>query len=418
MILTILVSLLSSTFAKDECYNPGLAFCHMNLILEDQSGPVCDIVDFQGCQDKFGDLTAEAWTDTVYETIACHCEKPEVIKFLKTKATPAIILFDQLSHEYQNDYALVDRRELQWEFLTPDWLGVSVSTVLSIAAAFIGPLVLAGRRELGEGIVFDFNEIFHSCTEMDVPTSFCGQLMSDNTFEFSQLCGNKLECTLDYENLMNLMHDAQSTSLDQMPSHEDCPDFGLGFCYLNTILTGKEGLICDNLVEDMVDCEETFGKMYVKDFNNFYEDNNMNCFCGRPEVQIELVKHRADVMLFDMVVASSHNVHNAVSRRALEEGCDWMCWTSFIVGIVASVAGGVAPFVVGRRAMETKIFAPTTRFSWPNIVDVCSQNSPLEMCEMPASLVVKQFEYLCLGEGDCAIKSKDVIRLLRNNIEH
>jgi len=243
--------------------------------------------------------------------------------------------------------------------------------------------------------------------------------MSDNTFEFSQLCGKELQCSLDYESLMSVMHDAQSTTLDQMPSHEECPDFGLGYCYLNTILSDKEGLVCDNLVEDIVDCEATFGKMYVKDFINFYEDNNMNCFCNRPEVQVELVKHRSDVMLFDMVVASSHNVHNAVSRRALEEDCGWMCWTLFIVEILNSGSPLGVAALFGRRAMKTKgLFAPaSTRFSWPNIVDICSQNSPFEFCEMPASWVVKQFEFLCFGEGECAVKSKDVTRLVRNNIE-
>jgi len=410
MILIIFASVLISSISKDDCYNPGLAFCQVNLMLEDQSGPVCDIVDFEGCQEQFDDLTVEAWTDEVYETIACHCEKPEVIKFLKTEATAPIILFDQFAHEYQNDYAVSDRRALSWDF----WLQFSTSTVLSVVG--IIATVAMGRRELGEGLVFDFNEIFHPCAAIDVPTSFCSQLMSDNTFEFSQLCGKDLECSLDYEGVMSVMQDAQSTSLDQMPSHEECPDFGLGFCYLNTILTGKTGSICDNLVEDVVDCEETFGKMSVEDFINFYENNNMNCFCSRPEVQVELVKHRPDVMIFDMVVASSHNVHNAVSRRALAGGCDWMCWTSFIVGIVGSVAGAVAPFV-GRRALEANAVALTTQISWPDIVDVCSQNSPFEMCEMPASLVVKQFEFLCLGEGECAVQSKDILRLIRSNIE-
>jgi len=64
-------------------------------------------------------------------------------------------------------------------------MGFGVNTVLGIAGIVV-PIMMMGRRELLtiQPVTFDFNEVFHTCNAIDVPTSFCSQLMSDNAFFF------------------------------------------------------------------------------------------------------------------------------------------------------------------------------------------------------------------------------------------
>jgi len=243
---------------------------------------------------------------------------------------------------------------------------------------------------------------------MDVPTSFCNQLMSDNAFEFSQICGSDLSCDHDFDSLMQIMETAQSTTLPQIESHEDCPDLGLGFCLLHNILDGKFGPVCDNLPDWYDECEDKFTGMNAEDFNNMYEANNMDCFCSREEVQTELQQAHIDVLLFDMVIASSHVA--LPSRRALESW-GWEDWMAAIVNVSIAIAGKL---LLGRRNMASA--ASTLHFDWENIVQVCSQYPAFDMCEMPANLNVKEFEFLCLGQAECEVSANDLNKLLKYNI--
>jgi len=363
------------------------------------TGPVCDILAFEGCEENFNHLTAESWAD-LYSTIECYCEQPEVQQFLKTAALPAVILFDQISNEYQHDYSISTRRNLGWGW--EEWLNLGITTAIGIGSLFLG------RRELAttDSVTFDFNEVFHTCNAIDVPTSFCSQFMSDNAFEFSQVCGGDLSCDHDIESVMDILESAKSTTLAQVESHTECPDLGLGFCLIHNILVGKFGPVCDNLLDEMVidNCESQFAGMNAEDFNAMFDANNMDCFCSREEVHRELSKARPDVILFDMVMATSHVA--LPSRRALSWG--WEDWLSFALDITISIAG----VFVGRRNMGAEAVA---HFDWVNIVEVCSQYTAFDMCEMPASLNVKEFEFLCLGEAECEVSAKDLNKLLKYN---
>jgi len=409
MILSVLLFVTSASAAQSDCANPGLSFCNLNLYLEDRTGPVCDIVAFEGCEEKFGHMTAESWAD-FYTTIECYCEQPEVQQFLKKAGTalPSVILFDQISNEYQHDYSIATRRNLGWGW--EDWMQFGVSTVLAIVG--IGATIASGRRELStiQAVTFDFNEVFHTCNAIDVPTSFCSQLMSDNAFEFSQVCGSDLSCDHDFESVMEILESAKSTTLAQPEPHTDCPDLGLGFCLIHNILDGKFGPVCDNLLDEMVidNCENQFAGMNAEDFNAMYEAHNMDCFCSREEVQVELNKERPDVILFDLIMATSHVA--LPSRRAL--GWGWEDWMSFGVSTVLSIVGIAATIASGRRNMDAALIA---HFDWQNIVEVCSQYTAFDMCEMPAEWNVKEFEFLCLGKAECEVSAKDLNKLLKYN---
>jgi len=412
MIMYALFFLTSTIMAQSDCPNPGLVFCNLNLYLEDQTGPVCDIVSFEGCEEKFSDLTAESWAD-LYTTFECYCEQPEIQQFLKTAALPAVILFDQISNEYQHDYSVATRRNLfGWE----DWLNFGVTTTVSVVTIVLG-VVAMGRRELAmiEPVTFDFNEVFHTCNAIDVPTSFCSQFMSENAFEFSQVCGSDLSCEHDYESVMEILESAKSTTLAQVESHTECPDLGLSFCLIRNILDGKVGPVCDNLLDGMVidNCESQFSGLNAEDFNAMYELSNMDCFCSREEVQMELAKARPDVLIFDSIMVASHLA--LPSRRALSWG--WENWFGFgvssslgVVGIIVAAAAALGP--LGRRSLEAAV---TAHFDWVNIVEVCSQYTAFDMCEMPAELNVKQFEFLCLGEAECEVSVKDLNKLFKFN---
>merc|ERR1739838_437595 len=238
---------------------------------------------------------------------------------------------------------------------------------------------LVGRRELmltSQPVTFDFNEIFHTCNAMNVPTSFCGQYMSENAFEFSQFCGSDLSCEHNLDSLMEILESAKSTTLAQVESHTECPDLGMGFCLLRNILDGKFGPVCDNLDAVVIDnCESHFAGMNAEDFNALYGSSNMDCFCSRDEVQMELSKARLDVILF--------------------------------VDIALGIVGAI-----GRRNLDAAVVA---HFDYGNIVEVCSHYSAFDMCEVPAESIVKQFEFLCLGEAECEVSVKDLNKLLKNN---
>lgn len=409
MIMFVLFLLTSLNLAQSECPNPGLSFCNLNLYLEDHTGPVCDIVAFEGCEEKFSHLTAESWAD-LYTTFECYCEQPEIQQFLKTAALPAVIVFDQISNEYQHDYSVATRRNLQWGW--EDWLGLSLSTTLTTISIILGAAAL-GRRELAtiQPVTFDFNEVFHTCNAIDVPTSFCSQFMSENAFEFSQVCGGDLSCEHDFESVMEILESAKSTTLAQVEPHTECPDLGLSFCLIHTILDGKFGPVCDNLLDGMVidNCESQFAGLNAEDFIAMYELSNMDCFCSREEVQMELAKARPDVIIFDSIMVTSHVA--LPSRRALSWG--WEDWFNFglstTLGVVGVVLGAAA---LGRRSMEAAVVA---HFDWVNIVEVCSQYTGFDMCEMPAELNVKQFEFLCLGKAECEVSVKDLNKLLKYN---
>lgn len=398
MILAVLLFGTSSLAAEVDCPNPGLALCNLNLYLEDQTGPVCDIVAFDGCEDKFGHLTAESWAD-VYTTFECYCEQPEIQQFLKTAALPAVIVFDQISNEFQHDYSIANRRNLGWGW--EEWLNFGVSTAVSILGAFFG------RRELmvtTQPVTFDFNEIFHICNAIDVPTSFCGQYMSENAFEFSQFCGSDLSCEHNLDSLMKILESAKSTTLAQVDSHTECPDLGLGFCLMHNVLGGKFGPVCDNLDGIVIDnCETRFAGMNAEDFNALYDSSNMDCFCSRDEVQTELTKARPDVILFDSIMVTSHVA--LPTRRAL--GWGWEDWLAAGVEFAFGVIG-----LLGRRNLDGAV---TAHFDYVNIVEVCSQYTAFDMCEMPAESIVKQFEFLCLGKPGCEVSVKDLNKLMKNN---
>jgi len=398
MILAVLLFGTSSLAAEVDCPNPGLALCNLNLYLEDQTGPVCDIVAFDGCEDKFGHLTAESWAD-VYTTFECYCEQPEIQQFLKTAALPAVIVFDQISNEFQHDYSIANRRNLGWGW--EEWLNFGVSTAVSILGAFFG------RRELmvtTQPVTFDFNEIFHICNAIDVPTSFCGQYMSENAFEFSQFCGSDLSCEHNLDSLMKILESAKSTTLAQVDSHTECPDLGLGFCLMHNVLGGKFGPVCDNLDGIVIDnCETRFAGMNAEDFNALYDSSNMDCFCSRDEVQTELSKARPDVILFDSIMVTSHVA--LPTRRAL--GWGWEDWLAAGVEFAFGVIG-----LLGRRNLDGAV---TAHFDYVNIVEVCSQYTAFDMCEMPAESIVKQFEFLCLGKPGCEVSVKDLNKLMKNN---
>jgi len=399
MILAVLLFGIFSLAAEVDCPNPGLALCNLNLYLEDQTGPVCDIVAFDGCEDKFGHLTAESWAD-VYTTFECYCEQPEIQQFLKTAALPAVIVFDQISNEFQHDYSIATRRNLGWGW--EEWLSFGVSTAVSIVGA-----VFFGRRELmvtTQPVTFDFNEIFHICNAIDVPTSFCGQYMSENAFEFSQFCGSDLSCEHNLDSLMEILESAKSTTLAQVDSHTECPDLGLGFCLMHNILGGKFGPVCDNLDGIVIDnCESRFAGMNAEDFNALYDSSNMDCFCSRDEVQTELSKARPDVILFDSVMVTSHVA--LPTRRAL--GWGWEDWLAAGVEFAFGVIG-----LLGRRNLDAAV---TAHLDYINIVEVCSQYTAFDMCEMPAESIVKQFEFLCLGKAECEVTVKDLNKLMKNN---
>jgi len=398
MILAVLLFGTSSLAAEVDCPNPGLALCNLNLYLEDQTGPVCDIVAFDGCEDKFGHLTAESWAD-VYTTFECYCEQPEIQQFLKTAALPAVIVFDQISNEFQHDYSIANRRNLGWGW--EEWLNFGVSTAVSILGAFFG------RRELmvtTQPVTFDFNEIFHICNAIDVPTSFCGQYMSENAFEFSQFCGSDLSCEHNLDSLMKILESAKSSTLAQVDSHTECPDLGLGFCLMHNVLGGKFGPVCDNLDGIVIDnCETRFAGMNAEDFNALYDSSNMDCFCSRDEVQTELSKARPDVILFDSIMVTSHVA--LPTRRAL--GWGWEDWLAAGVEFAFGVIG-----LLGRRNLDGAV---TAHFDYVNIVEVCSQYTAFDMCEMPAESIVKQFEFLCLGKPGCEVSVKDLNKLVKNN---
>jgi len=406
MILSLLF-LTSASAVSFDCPNPGLALCNLNLFLEDRTGPVCDIVDFEGCEEKFSDLTAESWAD-LYATFECYCEQPEIQQFLKTAALPAVIVFDQISNEYQHDYSIASRRNLGWGW--EEWLNFGIQTAIGVGGV---ALTIWGRRELAttQLVTFDFNEVFHTCNAIDVPTSFCSQLMSDNAFEFSQVCGGDLTCNHDIDSVMEILETAKSTTLAELEPHTECPDLGLAFCLMHNIFGGKFGPICDNLGEAVIDnCESQFAGINAEDFNTMYDANNMDCFCGREEVQVELNKARTDVILFDLIMATSHVALPA--RRALwwDDG-DWLDFMSVSVSTTLAVLGAFLP-LVGRRNMDSAAMA---HFDWTNIVEVCSQYTAFDMCEMPAELNVKEFEFLCLGEAECEVSVKDLQKLLKHN---
>merc|ERR1711879_1037568 len=330
----------------------------------------------EDCEEKFSDLTAESWAD-LYTTFECYCEQPEIQQFLKTAALPAVVVFDQISNEYQHDYSVATRRNLGWGW--EDWLNFGISTAIGVAGVVIS---LAGRRELtltAQPVTFDFNEIFHTCNAMNVPTSFCGQYMSENAYEFSQFCGSDLSCEHNLDSVM-------------------------GFCLIRRILDGKFGPVCDNLDFTVMDnCESQFQGMNAEDFNAMYDSSNMDCFCSRDDVQMELNKARPDVILFDSIMAHSHVA--LPSRRAL--GWGWEDWLSFGVEVALGIAG-----LFGRRNLDAAVVA---HFEYGNIVEVCSHYSAFDMCEMPAESIVKQFEFLCLGEAECEVSVKDLNKLLKNN---
>jgi len=404
MILSVLLFITATIASEGDCPNPGLAMCNLNLHLEDQSGPVCDIVAFEGCEEKFSDLTAESWAD-LYTTFECYCEQPEIQQFLKTSALPAVIVFDQISNEYQHDYSIATRRNLQewgWE----EWLNFGISTAIGVGGLVIS---LFGRRELmltSQPVTFEFNEIFHTCNAMNVPTSFCGQYMSENAFEFSEVCGSDLSCEHNLDSLMEILESAKSTTLAQVESHTECPDLGMGFCLIRNILDGKFGPVCDNLDAVVIDnCESHFAGMNAEDFNAMYDSSNMDCFCSRDDVQMELSKARPDVILFDSIMVTSHVA--LPSRRNLE-AWGWEDWLSFGV----EIAIGIAEIFIGRRNLDAAVVA---HFDYGNIVEVCSHYSAFDMCEMPAESIVKQFEFLCLGEAECEVSVKDLNKLLKNN---
>jgi len=403
MILSVLLFVTATIASEGDCPNPGLAMCNLNLHLEDQSGPVCDIVAFEGCEENFSHLTAESWAD-LYTTFECYCEQPEIQQFLKTAALPSVIVFDQISNEYQHDYSIATRRNLQdWGWR--DWTAFGVETAISVAEILFSFL---GRRELmltSQPVTFDFNEIFHTCNAMNVPTSFCGQYMSENAFEFSQFCGSDLSCEHNIDSLMEILESAKSTTLAQVESHTECPDLGMGFCLLRNILDGKFGPVCDNLDAVVIDnCESHFAGMNAEDFNAMYDSSNMDCFCSRDEVQMELSKARPDVILFDSIMVTSHVA--LPSRRALQSW-GWEDWMSLFVDIALGVVGAF-----GRRNLDAAVVA---HFDYGNIVEVCSHYSAFDMCEMPAESIVKQFEFLCLGEAECEVSVKDLNKLLKNN---
>jgi len=401
MILSVLLFVTATFASNGDCPNPGLAMCNLNLHLEEQSGPVCDLLTFEGCEEKFGDLTAESWAD-LYTTFECYCEQPEIQQFLKTAALPAVIVFDQISNEYQHDYSVATRRNLGWGW--EDWLDFGIATAIGVASIVV--TIAAGRRELmlTAPVTFDFNEIFHTCNAMNVPTSFCAQYMSENAFEFSQFCGSDLSCDHNLDSVMELLESAKSTTLAQVESHTECPDLGLGFCLIHKVLDGKFGPVCDNLDFTVIDnCESHFAGMNAEDFNAMYDSSNMDCFCSRDDVQMELNKVRPDVVLFDSIMAHSHVA--LPSRRAL--GWGWEDWLSFGVEVALGIAG-----LFGRRNLDAAVVA---HFDYGNIVEVCSQYSAFDMCEMPAESIVKQFEFLCLGEAECEVSVKDLNKLLKNN---
>jgi len=401
MILSVLLFVTATFASNGDCPNPGLAMCNLNLHLEEQSGPVCDLLTFEGCEEKFGDLTAESWAD-LYTTFECYCEQPEIQQFLKTAALPAVIVFDQISNEYQHDYSVATRRNLGWGW--EDWLDFGIATAIGVASIVV--TIAAGRRELmlTAPVTFDFNEIFHTCNAMNVPTSFCAQYMSENAFEFSQFCGSDLSCDHNLDSVMELLQSAKSTTLAQVESHTECPDLGLGFCLIHKVLDGKFGPVCDNLDFTVIDnCESHFAGMNAEDFNAMYDSSNMDCFCSRDDVQMELNKVRPDVVLFDSIMAHSHVA--LPSRRAL--GWGWEDWLSFGVEVALGIAG-----LFGRRNLDAAVVA---HFEYGNIVEVCSQYSAFDMCEMPAESIVKQFEFLCLGEAECEVSVKDLNKLLKNN---
>jgi len=405
MILSLLF-LTTLHAASFDCPNPGLALCNLNLFLEDRTGPVCDIVEFEGCEEKFSDLTAESWAD-LYATFECYCEQPEIQQFLKTSALPAVIVFDQISNEYQHDYSIASRRNLGWGW--EEWLNFGLTTAFGVAGLAITAF---GRRELAttQLVTFDFNEVFHTCNAVDVPTSFCSQFMSDNAFEFSQVCGGDLTCNHDIESVMEVLETAKSTSLAELESHTECPDLGLAFCLIHNVLGGKFGPVCDNLGGLVIDnCQSQFAGMNAEDFNTMYDANNMDCFCGREEVQVELNKARTDVIMFDLVMATSHVA--LPSRRALSWG--WEEWLDFGVQTAIGVAGVAIGMWFGRRNMMEA--AAMAHFDWANIVEVCSQYTSFDMCEMPAGLNVKEFEFLCLGEAECEVSARDLSKLLKYN---
>merc|ERR1712117_69404 len=159
MILSVFLFVTATIAPKGDCPNPGLAMCNLNLYLEDQAGPVCEIVAFDNCEEKFKDLTAESWAD-LYTTFECYCEQPEIQQFLKTAALPAVIVFDQISNEYQHDYSIATRRNLGWGW--EDWLDFGIATAIGVASIVV--TIAAGRRELmlTAPVAFDFNEIFHT----------------------------------------------------------------------------------------------------------------------------------------------------------------------------------------------------------------------------------------------------------------
>jgi len=401
MILSVLLFVTATIASDGDCPNPGLAMCNLNLHLEDQSGPVCDLLAFEGCEEKFGDLTAESWAD-LYTTFECYCEQPEIQQFLKTAALPAVLVFDQISNEYQHDYSVATRRNLGWGW--EDWLDFGIATAIGVASLIA--TIAAGRRELmlTAPVTFDFNEIFHTCNAMNVPTSFCAQYMSENAFEFSQFCGSDLSCEHNLDSVMELLESAKSTTLAQVESHTECPDLGMGFCLIHKILVGKFGPVCDNLDFTVIDnCESHFAGMNAEDFNAMYDSSNMDCFCSRDDVQMELNQVRPDVILFDSIMAHSHVA--LPSRRAL--GWGWEDWLSFGVEVALGIAG-----LFGRRNLDAAVVA---HFEYGNIVEVCSQYSAFDMCEMPAESIVKQFEFLCLGEAECEVSVKDLNKLLKNN---
>jgi len=286
-------------------------------------------------------------------------------------------------------------------------MGFGISTALAVIG--IGAS-LAGRRELStiQPVTFDFNEVFHTCNAINVPTSFCSQLMSDNAFEFSQVCGSDLVCEHDFESVMEILESAKSTTLAQVESHTECPDLGISFCLIHNILDGKFGPVCDNLLDGMVidNCESQFAGMNAEDFNAMYDSSDMDCFCSRDEVQAELNKARPDVILFDSIMATSHVA--LPSRRAL---WSWQDWMGFGISTALAVIG-IGASLAGRRSMAAAVIA---HFDWVNIVEVCSQNAAFDMCEMPAELNVKQFEFLCLGEAECEVSSKDLNKLFKYN---
>jgi len=242
--------------------------------------------------------------------------------------------------------------------------------------------------------------------------------MSDNAFEFSQVCGGDLTCDLDLESVMEILETAKSTTLVELESHTECPDLGLAFCLLHNILGGRFGPVCDNLSEFglVIDnCETRFAGMNAEDFNTMYDANNMDCFCGREEVQMELSRGRTDVIMFDLVVASSHVAlpsRRALRKRKRYSWLDWVEVAAFTAYGVTAIGGFAAIAIMGRRNMEA---AATMHFDWVNIVDVCSQYNAFDMCEMPAEVNVKLFEFLCLGEAQCEVSAKDLNKLLKYN---